>query len=180
MFRLRQKRAEESLRSLISTDHFRLESAGCALVLPDVSKMIGLHKLRLPKTNYLPIRLSLIKDADARLIELNRLLYHFPLRLLFLSFDRCVNTCSKETVDRLLSLPGVAYQFSYRSLTDPKICEMLRVLLKKRAPILFGTEISSPTEAAYYELDHYLDCARREFSSFEFEALFFQKKIFQS
>jgi hypothetical protein len=179
MFRLRQKHAEEELQALASNE-FRIETAGCALVLPDVSKMLGLQKLRLPKTNYLPIRLSLTSDADARLLELNRLLYHFPLRPLFLSFDQYEKTCSNEEVQRLLSIPNAAYQFSYRSLTDPKTCEKLRFLMRKRAPILFGTEISSPNEAAYYELDYYLDCARREFTVFEFETLFFQKKIFQS
>ncbi len=179
MFRLRQKRAEEELRSCLPKE-IRIETAGCALVLPDVSQMIGLQKLRLPKTDYLPIRLSLSRDANARLLELNRLLYHFPLRPLFLSFDQYEKTCPKEEIERLLSIPYAAYQFSYRSLADPMNRAKIRFLLKKRAPILFGTEISSPKEAAYYELDYYLECAKREFTVFEFETLFFQKKIFQS
>ena len=142
--------------------------------------MEGLHRLRLPKTDYLPVRLSLSKDADARLFELNRLLYHFPLKLLFLSFDQLTATIDQEALDRLLALPGVAYQFSYQSLTNPKIRDILRFLLRKRAPILFGTEVSAPLDAAYYELDSYLECAQREFSRFEYEALVFQKKIFHS
>ena len=180
MLRLRMERSLESMASLLQKREFRVETAGCALVLPEVSRMEGLHRLRLPKTDYLPIRFSLARDADARLLELNRLLYHFPLKLLFLSFDQLAATLDQDALDRLLSLPSVAYQFSYRSLTDPRIRDILRLLLRKRAPILFGSEITSPGEAAYYELDSYLECARREFSCFEYETLLFQKKIFQS
>ena len=83
-FLIRREKAFAKLSPLISNE-FRIRLGCAALVIPGLSEVRGIKKLLLPQTKFLPIRLPYFPSSETPK-ELNRLLYHLPYHVLFLSF----------------------------------------------------------------------------------------------
>ena len=72
MFLLRQDHALRELRELLPQD-CRVHAACCAVLRPGLSQTPALHRLRLPGTDCLPLRLPFLPDQPGIPQELNRL-----------------------------------------------------------------------------------------------------------
>lgn len=173
-FIIQREKAFFEISPLISNE-FRIQLGCAALVAPGLSEIQGIRKLLLSKTNLLPIKLPYFPSEETPK-ELNRLLYHTPYQLLFLSFDSYLNFYSYEDMLRWTELPDVAFQFNYCAMEDPRAIELLKRLLQRNATIFFGTGITSYGKACYYEFDHYIDLASRYFSEYQRDLLFFPKE----
>ena len=169
---------EKSYRALMSVlpSTFQITLGAAATITPGLSQVSGIHKILLPKTDLLPVRLPFF-SSDAVAKEFNQLLYHFPHKLLLLSFDAYLNFYPKSDLDRWVDLPNVTYQFNYRALECPEARVLLKKLLARRATVLFGTGINSYGKACYYELDRYLALADQYFDDYQRDVLFFPKQI---
>lgn len=176
MFLLKRERAKQDLLSLLPED-IRVEFSASSLLLPNLSKTPMLHKLRIPRTNDLAIRLSPFDDETKIAPELNRLLYHTPYRIVFLSFEQFISRFSSDSAQRLLNVPNVAFQFNFSALENPNVREILHELVHKNKTVFFGTGINSFGKACYYEFDHYVSIAQTEFSDYERDVLFFPKQF---
>ncbi len=174
-FLARRDRVSSELLPLLPSD-IKMMPGASVLLRPGVSQERGLKKLLLPTTDELPIRLPYFSMSNDASVELNRLLYHFPWRICFLSFDSYLNHYSKEEIERWSSLENVSYQFNYRSLESPEVRLLLRHLIDKNATIRFGTEIHSYGKACYYEFDRFISLANEYFTEYERDILFFPKK----
>ena len=73
MFLLRRDHALRELRELLPQD-CRVHAACCAVLRPGLSQTPALHRLRLPGTDCLPLRLPFLPDQPGIPQELNRLL----------------------------------------------------------------------------------------------------------
>ena len=177
-FLVRRERSMSEIRELLPAG-FWIRAAGASLLCPGLSETVGLHKLYIPSTSYLPLRLPFQQNQPWAAVELNRLLYHTKHQLLFLSFDLYSVFYPSDLFKRLLELPGAAYQFSYQSLILPEIQTVLHKLIQRNAPILFGTSVNSVNKACYYEFDYFLQTAAEQFTTFERDALFFQNRIYR-
>lgn len=170
-----RSRALSELRPLLPPEIKLIPGASIAL-LPGLAEEHGLKKLLLPTTNELPIRLPFFSMSNEASIELNRLLYHAPWRICFLSFDSYLSTYPKQDIERWTNLDNVSFQFNYRSLESPEVRSLLKRLIAKNKSIRFGTELHSYGKACYYEFDYYTDLAKEHFSEYERDLLFFPKK----
>lgn len=177
-FLVRRERAMQELKTLLP-DGLWIRAAGASLLCPGLSEAVGLHKLYIPGTPYLPLRLPLQPNQPWAATELNRLLYHTKHQLLLLSFHLYEKLYPPDLYQRLLELPGAAYQFSYQSLILPEIQAVLHKLIQRNVPILFGTSVNSLSKACYYELDYFLQVASEQFTAYEYDTLFFQKRIYR-
>ena len=170
-FIARRNRACTEVSSLLPPGIQIVPGASINLI-PGLSEERGLKKLLLPTTDELPIRLPFFFMKNDNSIELNRLLYHSPYRICFLSFDSYLNFYSKEDIARWSNLENVSFQFNYRSLASPEARSLLKRLIDRNATIRFGTELNSYGKACYYELDYYLELASNYFSEYERGLLF--------
>lgn len=143
-----------------------------------ISDEPGLSRLRIPGTDYLSLFLPLQPYADWMDLELNRLLYHRGFDLLLTSFELCPILYSKEILHRLLRVERAAFQFSYRSLSEKTICQMIAQLLMQGRIVLLGTGIDCIEKAGRYEWEYYLSCARKNLTSVLFEQLLIQNHAF--
>ena len=173
-FLIRREKAFAELSQLISNE-FRIRLGCAVLVVPGLSEVREIKKLLLPKTKFLPIRLPYFPSEETPK-ELNRLFYHLPYHVLFLSFDSYLNFYPYEDLLRWVNLPDVAFQFNYSAMEDPRAIELLKRLLQRNATIFFGTGINSYGKACYYEFDHYIHLASRHFNEYQRDLLFFPKK----
>lgn len=149
-FLLQRDRAVRELVRLLPP-HLRISAGAYARLRPELSEISGLRKLCIPSTDLLPIQLPWNAETQESALALNRLLYHTNVRPLFMEFDHLAVAYPQETVNRLLQLDGVAYQFNLLSLGSPRLRQILCQLSKRHAPILFGTAVNSPGAAAYYD-----------------------------
>ncbi len=173
-FVARRERACAELSSRLPPDIKIIPAASISLT-PGLSEERGLKRLLLPTTNELPIRLPFFSMRNEMSVELNRLLYHLPYRICFLSFDSYLTHYSREDIMRWSNLENASFQFNYRSLASPEARAVLKQLIDRNATVRFGTELSSYGKACYYEFDHYLELADSYFSEYERDRLFFQK-----
>ena len=174
-FVLRRDRACADLSALLPSNIQIIPGAAISLV-PRLSEERSLKKLLLPTTDELSVKLPFFSMRNDVSVELNRLLYHSPHRICFLSFDSYLNCYPEEDVARWSNLDNVSFQFNYRSLTSQKVRLLLKRLINRNATIRFGTELNSYGKACYYEFDHYLELASNYFSEYERDLLFFPKK----
>ena len=174
-FIARRDRACTEVSSLLPPDIKIVPGASITLI-PGLYEEHGLKKLLLPTTDELPIKLPFFSMQNDKSVELNRLLYHSPYRICFLSFDSYLNCYSKEDIARWRKLENVSFQFNYRSLASPEARAVLKQLIEQNATIRFGTELNSYGKACYYEFDYYLELANGYFTEYERDLLFFPKK----
>ena len=173
-FIIRRDKAFEALTDQLPKN-IRITPGASVLVSDGLSSETGLKKLLLPGTNLLPVRLPYFSGNETAK-ELNRLLYHLPYRILFLSFDSYLNFYPKDDIQRWTELPNTAYQWNYSALEVPLARDLLKKLLSRNSTVLFGTGLRSYEKACYYEMDHYVDLASKYFSDYEIDQMFFPKK----
>lgn len=161
----RRERIKESLVPHLSPSVSVLIGASVTLS-PAICEIWEIGKL-LADRSTLPILLPMCSYADWIDRELNRLLFQRRLRPLFLSFERAVILYPEEAIERLMRIKGAAFQFSYRSLQETKILNVIKSLLKEQKTVLLGTGLDSPEKIGLYELPYYLDCAKRFFDERE-------------
>ena len=174
-FLIRREKAFAKLSPLISNE-FRIRLGCAALVIPGLSEVRGIKKLLLPQTKFLPIRLPYFPSSETPK-ELNRLLYHLPYHVLFLSFHSYLNFYPLEDLIRWANLSDVAFHFNYSAMENPRAIDLLKRLLQRNATIIFGTGINSYGKACYYEFDHYIHLASRHFNEYQLDQLFFSKGL---
>ena len=125
---------------------------------------LGLHR-------YLPIQLPLSEHADWIDYEINRILYKAEMRILFLSFDLYCILYPESMIEKLTRISSAAYQFSYHSLTDERVCRVVSNLLHRNATVLLGTSLHSSNKAYHYDLEYYLNEAKQHFSLADYAVL---------
>ena len=143
-FLLERDRAVRELKTVLP-EGCRIIPGGYVRLRPGVSEIRGVTKLCLPRSDLLPVLLPWNGMTQADALEWNRILYHLPVRPL--------------------------YQFNYLSLTQPEIRFALRVLSVRQATVLFGTAVSSPGAAAYYDFRSAMEAASAAFGAARCEAL---------
>ena len=174
-FLARREKSFAEISDRIPTNiHITLGST--VLVRKGLSTEMGLKKLLLPHSKFLPIRLPLDLQSNDTSVELNRLFYHSPYSLLFLCTDSYLDFYSIEDIERWMNLPNTAFQFRFSALENPNAIRLLKLLLAKNKPVFFGTAINSYGKACYYEFDHYVGLAKKYFNDYERDLLFFPKK----
>lgn len=173
-FLIRREKSLGTIKDQLPSN-IRISLGASVLMSEGISEEINLKKLLLPGTDLFPIQLPYFPTGEIA-AELNRLLYHFPYRILFLSFDSYLDFYSGGDIERWLNLPNIAYQWNYSALENSRAREMLKFLLSRNSTVLFGTGLRSYGKACYYEFDHYLSLASKHFSDYEIDRMFFPKK----
>lgn len=173
-FLLERNRAVRELMQVLPQG-VRIITGGYIRLRPGVSEIPDLTHLCLPRTKVLPVLLPWNGMTQADALEWNRLLYHSHTHPMIMETDHFITHFPPESVDRLLKLEGVVYQFNYLSLINPCIRQSLRVLAKRQATILFGTSVNSPGKAGYYDFRTALLDAEKDFGKAETEALLTMK-----
>ena len=177
-FLLRRDRSLKELQALLP-DGISVSCGAVSVLTAGLAEQLFLRKLCMPKTNYLPIMLPFYGDKQIISLELNRLLYHSPYRVLFYSFDTALYYYSKADIERWINLPNAAYCFRYQSIEQPEIRCILRRLMERNVPILFGTGLNAYEKACYYEFDHYIRVAADHFSEYECDLLFHSNQLYK-
>ncbi len=169
-FRLRHDRAIASLRTHLPRT-VRLFPLTALQLTPTPAQNKDVERLRFSDARYLPLALPLTAYADWIDTALNQLLYkrHFPL--LLLSFELCMVLYPPDVIEKLMRIPGAAFQFGYKSLCDPAVCRVISALLHRGAPILLGTSVNTPEKSNAFDLDYYLSCAAHHLSRADFQRL---------
>lgn len=157
-FLLRRSGAAERLTPLLPRA-VQLRLGAAVELTPSLSSCEDLERLTL-RGNLLPLSLPLAEYADWIDLELNRLLYRRKCRLLLLSFERALVLYPQDVIDRLLRIEGAIPQFSFRSLTDPSVCRVIRSLLRQNRTVLLGTSVTSLGTAYAYTLDEPISDSR--------------------
>lgn len=106
---------------------------------PRCTESAAISDLALPGSHYLLVELPLHEFADWIDYELHLILHRRKLFPIFAHFERSLITYPKEISDRLMTVPGAAYQFSLRALRFPDVLHAVRLLAEQNKPVLFGT-----------------------------------------
>lgn len=177
LFLLRQDRMRKELQELLPKG--LSARVGVAVLLRSgLHETMYLDRLRLKGSHCLPIMFPIGSYQDWMDLELNRLLYKAKQRLLFLSFDQLLIFYPEDVIERLMRIPDAVYQFNYRSLADPRACELLKTLCDRNATVIFGTGLPTLEKACFYEMEHYLLSARKALSTRQYEALLQSSHLF--
>lgn len=169
-FLLERDRAVRELKAVLP-EGYRIIPGGYVRLRPGVAGIRNLTKLCLPRCDLLPVLLPWngMTQADAR--EWNRILYHLPVRPLIMEAEHFLTGYPKDDIRRLLHLPQAAYLFNYLSVAKPEIRFALRMLYTRQATVLFGTAVSSPGAAAYYDFRSAMEAASAAFGTARCEEL---------
>lgn len=170
MFLLRLSRSQALLASQLPKK-IKIKVYASVLLLPDLSETDSLEKLLFSSQKLLPIKLPITNYEDWMDLEFNHLLYRNKFRLLFTSFEIAAVLYPRDIIEKLMRISGAVFQFNYRSLTDPKVCKIIKKLIAQKSQILLGTSLDSLEKIYFYELDHYLAVARQTFSKDEYRIL---------
>ena len=172
-FLFRRDRAIRMLSDQLP-ENFRLIPSARMMLPPDgiLSNDPKWKKLCIPKTDYLPVTFFLWDSPVAIENRLAKLTRHSGFAILLPSAERILSVFPKDVSDRIFRLPGMVYQFSYSALRDEKVLAILNLLLNRKAPILFGSSVSTPAQAARFDLEYDLELARAHFDRLSFETLF--------
>lgn len=179
MFLLRMERSQKLLKPYLSKK-ITVKYFTSVLLLPDLFQTPDLEKLLFSSLKLLPIKLPLCSYADWMDLEFNHLLYKRKCNLLFTSFETAVLLYPQEIIEKLMRISNAMFQFNYRSLTDPKVCKVIKRMIAQRKPVLLGTALDSMEKVWFYEMDHYLRCARNNFSAEEHRILLNQTRWFNN
>ena len=99
-FFLRHKHSLSLLKDYLPHT-IKLFSGAAALLSPALSEVNDLSRLKLCKTEYLPLSMPVCAYAEWMDTELNHLLYKSHHALLFLSFERCMLLYPREITEKL-------------------------------------------------------------------------------
>lgn len=176
-FLLRHRRMTEALQSYSISDH-RLRFAIRVLLTPDVYETADLERLLFSREKLLCIKLPVSSYEDWMDLEINRLLYKRKMRLCFSSFELAVILYPREVIEKLMRIQGAVFQFNFKALAEPRICDVVQRLIKQNTHVLLGSGIDNPDKIWYYEFDYYLDAAREMLSNDTFMTLMRNNRLF--
>ena len=179
MHLLRLARSKEQLKPYLTKD-FTVRYYTSVLLLPELSLTPDLDQLLFSAEKVLPIKLPICSYEDWMDLEFNHLLYKNKFRLFFTSFETAVLLYPPEILEKLMRISHAVFQFNYRSLSDPNICKVIKKLIDQRSRVLLGTSLNSLDKVYFYEMDHYLKCARTGLSAEEYRILMNQSQWFDS
>ena len=177
VFRIRLDTALKALQSLLRFPAVLSASASVALQ-PQLAEWDDLRRFCLPKTDYLAISVPLVPE-DWVESEVARFSRHSPFRILLTNAHLLSVFYPKEVLMRLATLPQIAFQFSFQSLSHPDHDEIIRTLLARHAPILLGSGVNSIEKAYGFDLASDRSEAEKRFYPFEIEEIFYGKRIFR-
>ena len=177
-FLLKRDRAIRELSGLLPSCFQLIPAARMNLpsdgLLPNDPK---LKKLCIPGTDCLPVTFFLWDDPGETENRLAKLVRHSGFSILLPSAERILSTFPQDVSERIFRLPGMVYQFSYSALREEKILKLLDQLLCRKAPVLFGSSVETPAQAARFDLAFELEPARAHFDRLSFERLFYSDLI---
>lgn len=159
-FRLRRNEAWRLLRTEIPRGMCILLGAQIALE-PLCAELPDMPSLALPNSNYLMIELPLQEFGDWINHELHLILHKRKLIPVFAHFERYLVIYPREVSDKLMTVPGAAYQFGVRSLHFPQVITAVRKLASQGKPVLFGTGAHSDNHL-FNNFSATLDSAREK------------------
>lgn len=170
MFLLRFSRSKELLTSHLPRN-LKIKAFASVLLLPELSKTEHLEKLLFSSQKLLPVKLPIQSYEDWMDLEFNHLLYKNKFKLLFTSFEVAIILYPEDIIEKLMRISGAVFQFNYKSLTDPKVCKIIKKLIAQNRRVLLGTSLDSLEKVYFYEMDHYLAIAEQTFSKEEYHTL---------
>lgn len=177
-FQIRLDRALQTLMPLLSFSA-KLQASASVKLIQNLLDYKNLSCFYLPKTDYLPISLP-ITPEDWVETEIAKLARHAPFRILLLNVHLLPIFYPKDSVKRILSLPNIACQFSFRSLADEKTVDLLlKPLLRQNVPILLGSGVNSLEKAYQFDFSFYRNQAEKQFSLYESDLMFYGKRLFR-
>jgi hypothetical protein len=169
-FCIRKNAMEREIRAFLPKS-LRLKFASSVQLSRGISLEKGLEHLALTPNHYLPITLPMEAYGDWIDFELNQLLYKRHLRLMLQSFEYAMILYPKDVLEKLLRVPNAIYQFNYKGLLIPKVCDTVRTMLRKNAPVLLGSGIDHPQKVASYDLEDFQASALQNLSESEYQIL---------
>ena len=176
IFLLRRDAALENLTSLLP-ECFRLRAFCKVTLRKDLLSLLNPQKLLIPGTNYLAVSIPLESDPLEMENELGHLVHRSKMHLLLTAAELVRVRFPKDSFERILHLPNMAFSFHYRSVCDPEICRILLDLHRRKVPVVFGSAVSTPEKAGQFDFSHYIESAKNTFSLFDFEDLFYRNRM---
>lgn len=169
IFLLRFQKSFDRLNEILP-EQIKIFASPSVYLTPEI-KTLNLKPFLIPKTKILPVRLPPIPDHPEMATALNHVLYHTEFIPLFLSFDKSQALYPPETIDRMLHLKRVLFQFRYQAFSDGNLRKTIRFLFDNQMPIFFGSDINSLENARFYSFQDYLCEAKKSFSDEEINKL---------
>ena len=148
-----------------------LQTASRTTLREGLSGNDGLERLCHKQSGYLPLSLPISTYEDWMDAELNRLLYTRHVKPLFLAFELALILYPNEIVEKLTRISSAAFQFGYKSLTEPQVQETIKSLLHKEKPVLLGTGWNTSDKCFCEDISAELDAAKPAFTKTEWDAL---------
>lgn len=138
-----------------------------------------LDRLCFTDLGYLALKMPICDYADWIDFELNRLLYRARFkRLLFTSFDICINLYPGDVLEKLMRIPHSVFQFHYHALADSDARAFMVKLLRNNQTVLLGSEINTLGKAYFFEFSHYVESASQHMTVADFQTILRQNQIF--
>ena len=177
VFLLRMNSSYDKLKKQLDNG-LSLRFLATALLTPDLYETEHLDRLLVTGTNLLPLHFPLSAYQEWMNLALNHLLYKKKHSILFTSFELAIIMFPDEVVKRLLRISGSVFQFNYKSLIDPKVCQIISLLLEQKSIVLLGTALNSLDKAYFYEFEYYLQMAQKNLSPGAYRQLLANNRLF--
>lgn len=147
-FQLRRTQAWRLLRDTLprETRDMQIFLAAQTVLEPGCCAAPDLGRLVIPRSDYLLVELPLPAFADWVDFELHLLLHCRHLRPVFARFERAVLLYPEKIVNRLLTVPGAAYQFNLSAAGQSAVIPVMRQLIRQEKPVLLGTGAKLPAQ----------------------------------
>ena len=126
---------------------------------PELPDLTLLKRFCIPKTDFLAFSLPIVPDPETE-NTLAKVVRHLPYRILILDAQILPAFYSKEALDRILNLPGIALQISFQSLFSPDFTVFLQKTCQKGIPVVLGSGANSIARAKRVQFDKTLENAR--------------------
>lgn len=155
VFLLRLFRAKELLKNTVKPKMLVWHFQPCAMLAQNLHLTDNLMKLTTKVGVYLPIHMPIADYSDWIDFELNRLLYQRKVKLWFVAFEQCVLLYPPEIIEKLINIQNAIYQFTYKSLINPDIAQVVKKLVKNNKTVLFGSMVDCLERAYQFDFPYY-------------------------
>ena len=155
VFLIRYRRAVEGFQADHAVKTFHVRFQPIVMLAQNLYLTEGLDKLLIKHGGYLPLHLPIADYDDWIDYELNRLLYKCKFNLWFSSFEQCVLLYPPDIIEKLIHIKGAIYQFAFKSLTNPKVIRVIKMLVKANKTVLLGTAVDCLERAYQFDYPFY-------------------------
>lgn len=114
---------------------------------------------------------------DAVWFDINKLIHRTRYRPIFTNYDNCLITYSATDLESLERIPGAAFQFNVRSLSDKDVRRYVLKLLGASVRVVFGTG-NHRSECPGIEMEKHLMPLRKNMGDDDFFDLMHSIKAF--